>query len=586
MPSAAYFRVDPRLASLLGETYRSSEHSIKELVDNAWDADAEHVWITLPQPMTADPIIVRDDGTGMVQQEVRQEYLTVAKDRTIERGVVTARKHRPVKGRKGIGKFAGLTAAGVMRVESFARGRGTTLTVHKDELSDVRDLERFPLPLETSECEPDKHGTTVTLSELSQTLAFPDADKLKHLLIREYGRETDFEVFVNDSPVRIDDMPGESFCEEAELPDIGRVRLQLKITDDKAVKNPGVALRVASKIVGKPTCFGLESAEDIPPKLLKRVYGEVQADGLANDVTADWGAVIENSKAYETVQKWVGSKLRTHIEATFRREVNLARARIQQEINRRLADMPEHRRNFARLALERVMQRFYGESEDRIKPIVSVVLDALERDEYWVVIHTIKETSHSDVAAFAEALASFGLLELAMMSRQATQRLEFLDELDQLISNPKTIEKDIHRALENNLWVLGAHYALLASNKTLVGTIEAYTGQKFTGDRAHRRPDLLLLGNVNHEYLLIEFKRPNHRVTRDDENQAENYRDDLISRFSPMRILVVGGEYDPTLLLNKQSSIGYASYADLISRARSELQWLLSELTQQRAVGQ
>jgi len=45
----AKFRVDPRLASLLGENYRSTEQALEELIDNAWDADAEHVWITIPR---------------------------------------------------------------------------------------------------------------------------------------------------------------------------------------------------------------------------------------------------------------------------------------------------------------------------------------------------------------------------------------------------------------------------------------------------------------------------------------------------------------------------------------------------------
>ena len=82
----AFFKVDPRLAALLGENYRSSELAVKELVDNSWDADAENVWITLPEPMSAQPIIVRDDGTGMTEQEVKSEYLSVARDRTSTKG--------------------------------------------------------------------------------------------------------------------------------------------------------------------------------------------------------------------------------------------------------------------------------------------------------------------------------------------------------------------------------------------------------------------------------------------------------------------------------------------------------------------
>lgn len=49
--SKANFKVDPRLASLLGEGYRSTEHALKELIDNAWDAEARAVHVVLPDAM-------------------------------------------------------------------------------------------------------------------------------------------------------------------------------------------------------------------------------------------------------------------------------------------------------------------------------------------------------------------------------------------------------------------------------------------------------------------------------------------------------------------------------------------------------
>jgi type I restriction enzyme S subunit len=45
------FQVDSRLATLLSQEYASSEKALKELVDNAWDADAEQVLVSLPRPM-------------------------------------------------------------------------------------------------------------------------------------------------------------------------------------------------------------------------------------------------------------------------------------------------------------------------------------------------------------------------------------------------------------------------------------------------------------------------------------------------------------------------------------------------------
>ena len=52
MTKNANFQVDPKLAELLGETYKSTENTIKELVDNSFDADADNIWITLPEAFT------------------------------------------------------------------------------------------------------------------------------------------------------------------------------------------------------------------------------------------------------------------------------------------------------------------------------------------------------------------------------------------------------------------------------------------------------------------------------------------------------------------------------------------------------
>jgi hypothetical protein len=89
------------LASLLGESYRLTEQAIKELVDNAWDPDAESVTIELPKSMSSDPIRVHDDGSGMV--EGSPGYLRVARDRRATRGDRTPAKRRLVKGRNPSG---------------------------------------------------------------------------------------------------------------------------------------------------------------------------------------------------------------------------------------------------------------------------------------------------------------------------------------------------------------------------------------------------------------------------------------------------------------------------------------------------
>jgi hypothetical protein len=474
--------------------------------------------------------------------------------------------------------------AETMTVSTQARSRKTTLTIpRKQLLQSHADFEKVKLPIYAEDCKPESHGTEITLSDLNRRLLHPNSEKLKQLLVLDYGREQGFSIFVNGERVTINDIPGDAFEDNADVPQVGPVRLFFKISESKhPVRQAGIVVRIGDKTIGEPSFFGLDKQDDIPQEVLRRLYGEVHADGLADDVTADWAAIVENSTAYAQVEAYVQQKIRAQLENTFEHEFNLLHARIRQEVSARVAKLPEYRREFAHKSLERVLRRFYGESEDKILAIVSVVLDALERDEYWSVVNALHHSEPADVEKFAEALAVFGLMELVLVGRQTKYRQELLDKLDLLIASPATLEKHIHMVIEQNLWILGHRFALLSSNKTLGRIIDEYTNGKFEGANSNKRPDLLLLNRVDGKHLLIEFKRPAKQLDRDDEAQAQKYRDDLGQKFHPMDILLIGGTVDKSLRLNAGNGIEYASFADVLSRARTELDWLLGSLKDQK----
>ncbi len=583
MTSKANFKVDPKLASLLGEGYRSTEHALKELIDNAWDADSTEVAIVLPEAMTDMPIVVTDNGSGMTEQELRNEYLVVANDRRSRKGDETAGLKRRVKGRKGIGKFAGLMVAGIMEIETTARGRTTRVVISKEDLlKAARDLERFDLPITVRDADTDSHGTTVTLRELNQRFTFPVPEKLKNLLVVEYGREANFDVTVNGVGLGLEDLQGSSYSHSQAVPEAGAVRLSYKVADSgQAIKQAGIAIRVGGKIVGRPGFFGLEDDPEVPPKLLRKLYGEVEADGLLDGVTADWGDIVENDKAYQAIKPVIQAHIKTALSEVFTKEMNLQRARLQKQLDARLSKLPEYRQRYARVALERVMKRFYGESEERIETVASVVLDALEKDEYWSILEHINESPPGDIEALAGALAEFGLVDMAQMANQARSRLQLLDHLETLIRSSTTLEKTVHQIVEKNLWILGAEYTLIASNKTTAKTILDYTDEKFVGERASRRPDLFLGQRLNGEYLLIEFKRPSKEITRDDQRQAAEYRDDLEPRFGAIEILLLGKARDAATQPNNDlPRLKVFGYEALVSTARTQLDWLLRQLVQ------
>lgn len=572
------FQVDSRLATLLSQEYSSSERALKELVDNAWDADAEVVSVTLPKPMSGEPIVIQDDGTGMTEEELRRHYLSIAADRRSRRGERTSGKNRLVKGRKGIGKFAGLMAAAAMTLETRARGRLCRFTLRLDDLSQVEDIEQLDIGLHSEPCAPELHGTSITLSDLHQGLAYPDANKLRQILLQDYGRQDDFSITVDGKRLDVDDVSGSYSELEQDLPNAGKVKLRFAISDGKTgLRQPGITLRVDGKSVGRPGFFGLDQRDDFPSKLLRKLYGEIEADGLRDHITAGWDAAVENSELLQEVEAHIQPILREAYEQQYRREIQLAQARLQKAILARLSALPEHKRAFADRAIKKILDKYYGEPESKVEPVVNVLLEAMESSDYRILLEHIADATPGDVAGIAERLNEFGLAEMAFLVQQAAARQVYLDQLDALARDASTTEAVLHKALERNLWVFGPEYSLFSSNSTLRRQVEDMLGKTYTGDKADKRPDLLLNENLGGQYLLVEFKRPSHALNHDDYVQAIAYRHELAKYLSsPIQVLLVGGSRSADFPTNNlEPYVETRIFGQVISTARRQIEWLL-----------
>jgi small GTP-binding protein len=180
-----------------------------------------------------------------------------------------------------------------------------------------------------------------------------------------------------------------------------------------------------------------------------------------------------------------------------------------------------------------------------------------------------------------DLLSGFEEDKSSSIALNINRRKSILDNLDNLIFDNSTCEKEIHNILENNLWILGTEYSRISSNETLKKTVEGYLGKKFRKDSSKKRPDLLLAEDINRCYLLIELKRPNHSLNRDDETQALKYRDELNVELHNVKIniILMGGRIINNISSqNERPDVKYLSYKDVISNARNNLKWLISDL--------
>lgn len=583
----AHFGVSPRLAVLLGESYRTAELALKELVDNAWDANAASVNIEIPSVLTENArIVVSDTGEGMSPRQVREQYLRIARNRLKERGTRTGPPfNREVKGRKGVGKFAGIVLAEVMEVESKQKGKLSRFSIDRRTLENTPgDIVRIKVPIDTTSCGLEENGTTITLSHLAQSINFPTAESLRHALAPDYAREERFPIVVNGT--RLDHMQaaGHKAVEMLTAADFTELRVELVISEKRLPKEmQGIVVRVRGKIVGRPRLFGLEQDESVPPRLLQHVTGVLYADELEEEAArSGWTDLNESEKRVAAAFAAAGQMLKEQLKAAYRQQMSAAHARFMKKYWQRMRELPEHKREFAKRELANIVNRYLG-NDERTDEAIEFMLKGLEQDDYWAVMKALIDAAPGDISAVAQALKSFGVVDLALVARGTKARLGSLHSMRLMIGDDSTVEARVHDIIERNLWVFGAEYALLSSNQALQTVIPKALAARKAWRDGSKRPDLLLLNRYKDRFLLVEFKRPSETLNWQDKAQAEDYRGLLLSYASPIDIIVIGGKRIKEMpQLPENGSIKMLTYVELVSQAESELQWFLKELAADR----
>ena len=111
--------ISPEILELLGPSlYTNIYYILAELIANAYDADAQNVYIIDEE----NAIVVEDDGIGMDYAVGVKRYLQVAKTTRTDTTTSYTAKGRRRMGRKGIGKLAALSVS--PRVKIISRSDG------------------------------------------------------------------------------------------------------------------------------------------------------------------------------------------------------------------------------------------------------------------------------------------------------------------------------------------------------------------------------------------------------------------------------------------------------------------------------
>jgi len=552
-----------RIIDHLGiQMYQSPVAAIAELVSNAWDADAENVWITLPEPNQPQPVIeIRDDGVGMTFEECQSRYLNVGYNRRGKDPVArTIEKKRPVLGRKGIGKFAGFGIAQVVRIDTISKETGERtvfdLDIEKlrgegDEYFKKDDLIINVLNYEEPDEERKKEsGTTISLMKLLIKKR-PNPESFSKSMSRRFllhQRVADFHIFVNGNEIpkeeglenvqyifprdyRQDEKPEELTIDQDDwgkekLPNGHTIRWRFVFYKETIKEEDlrGIAIFANGKLAQSPFMFNITGGIS-GQNALEYLSGRVEADyldALPQDVIATERQRINwHIEETDVLLQWGQQRIKqlARIWKERRAEEKLRKIEDRTEpFSQRLAKLPASERRTIEKAL-RKLASVESIDDKKFAELSEAVIFAWEKGRLRDLIDRMSTVHDMNEGELVSILVEADVLTALNVAEVIRSRLETIKGLEERIHN-QDLENAVRDYIAKNPWLLSPEWETYKREETLNKMLEEIRKEHLPDDLFRKRVDLVLASG-NH-LLVVEFMRPGLTV---DRNHIHRYID-------------------------------------------------------------
>ena len=597
------FEMDFDIATIehLGlQMYSTLPPVIGELVANAWDANATVVEITIPEELIEDhsQIIIKDNGIGMSDSDLREKYLIVGRDRRKnEKTERTPAPHkRLIMGRKGIGKFSAFGIAKEIEIESACDDGVSRFLMDYDKMheSASRRRAKFPPLAPTGDV---SQGTTITLRRITKfrTRRIPLAS-LRRGLARRFaviGEKWQFKVIINGDPISVEerdlkrllakDAGGQpylwEFDEEIE-PETGwRVTGWIgaleRTTPDADGVERGISILARGKLVQEPFLFKAVVGQQYA---LSYLVGELHAEFV--DKTEDTIGTSRNVLVWDTdanakLLEWGEQQVKdiAHKWAEKRQEDKVRKLKenkLYQSFKKRAKDIGNRRAlRLADKLVRQVIDKAPTADVNELESVIQTSLDFLEFNAFWEITQDLAASDVQDVEKLLSLFKEWEIVEAKEMSRVTEGRIKTIEKLEYLIENDALEVPTLHNFLKEFPWVIDPRWTLVADEVYYSNLLkEEYPDDE--PDEKNRRIDFLCVregGNL----VVVEIKRPNKRASRNELNQIWEYVKFLRAHIK---------EHPPDPEWGIKSVVGYLLCGGLVNNSMVRVEQEMLEDTQ------
>ena len=288
------FKVVPKLLDHIGlAMYSKFIKAIGELVVNGYDADATLVNVNI----MANRITITDNGSGMDEKEIRNEYMMLGSDhkRKVKR---TPQFGRLPIGNKGIGKLAGLGIASRITITTTKDDKRYRYWIDREEIAQAKTLDEAYHNLTVESCDREPSGTIIELTKIFSHVKI-DIKELQGHLAREIPYSDNFQVLVNGKRCLIKDIPAKRKIPIEIFDNVcGLIKGEIIIAKKVLTSiKPGIFTAVRGRIVGPPSFFGLlPTTNRFYHTISQLITGRIEVSSFDPEDTVDKIPVIKTDR--------------------------------------------------------------------------------------------------------------------------------------------------------------------------------------------------------------------------------------------------------------------------------------------------
>lgn len=616
--------------TLLESYLRNPQTGLCELIWNAFDEDARRVTVSLDTNVLGgiDQILVADDGRGMSKERALRGFSNVGDSWKLPVGSLTEGK-RPVHGRHGRGRYAAFSLGELVRWDSIAVA--VTGDQQKTVVRGTRgDLQGFDVSSSRA-AKDGTLGTVVTVSNITDEAraALDDIVALRRGVLTQFAlhlqRYRDFTVEIAGE--RLD--PHGVIDKTQELP----------LTLPEGIAGPATLTVIEWKLTDVDRRLYLCSSSG---SIIDERKPGVQAPGAEFTAYLTWAGfdragppVFEDDNeteggkvltaAREALRDYLLTSSRQREAATVKRWRSEGVYPYKQEPRTRAERATRDAFNVVAMAASRTVDEA---KSSKLKAMsLSLLKDALEKDPESL-IPILKDVTNLPKARLDELrqlLTRTSLAHIIQSARSVGDRIDFLKGLDSIVFDRGTKKRllerrQLHRMLAQETWVFGEQWALMGDDERLTEVLKKHLQQLgkdvdlanlspvLREDGSDAIPDLVLGRKARtkadrYEHLVVELKRPKHKLTDADISQIRSYASAVANdeRFdqpnATWEFVLVGNEttrlveesrhqpaYPPGVVQrNDKYTLVVKTWAEIVADAEQRLKFVQDSLEYQSA---